>query len=221
MREDFPVKIERQRKELYPVAKAAREAGKKAVQVGEKLFIDGQKYTVHDLDKLPSDVRIRETAERETDTFYLFGGRLSVFSNFHRSHFILNDKSFFCNEQYYGWRKCLFAKDERAAQEILRSDDPTEIKQTADQVRVDYKAWITGDAKQVMIAGLTAKFSQNQKLKEALLATGTKTMVECSMYDKQWSIGLAMSDPRAEDCTTWQGNNLLGVCLDEVKRNLR
>ncbi|MDQ7757875.1 NADAR domain-containing protein [Xanthomonas sontii] len=45
-------------------------------------------------------------------------------------------------------------------------------------------------------------------------------LVEASPVDRIWGIGLAADDPRAADPTTWQGENLLGFALMEVRRRL-
>lgn len=68
--------------------------------------------------------------------------------------------------------------------------------------------------------GLTLKFSQNPKLKEQLLAVGSKKLVEASPYDKIWGIGLSYEDAKNVPENKWPGLNLLGKVLDEVKEEL-
>ena len=46
-------------------------------------------------------------------------------------------------------------------------------------------------------------------------------MVEASPLDRIWGIGLAATDPRAYDPARWDGTNLLGVVLDDVRALLR
>ncbi len=50
-----------------------------------------------------------------------------------------------------------------------------------------------------------AKFSANQELKETLLATGDKMIVECSPYDKIWGNGLDIEDSLKRPIETWKG----------------
>ena len=45
-------------------------------------------------------------------------------------------------------------------------------------------------------------------------------LVEASPVDAIWGIGLAASDPLAVEPATWQGLNLLGFALMEVRRRL-
>jgi len=62
-----------------------------------------------------------------------------------------------------------------------------------------------------------AKFSQNEKLKTFLLNTGTRVLVEASPYDKIWGIGLSADQENIENPLTWNGENLLGFALMEVR----
>lgn len=69
--------------------------------------------------------------------------------------------------------------------------------------------------------GNIAKFTQNEALKQFLLATGTKVLVEASPYDRIWGIGLLADDPKASHPSTWQGENLLGFALMDVRDAIR
>lgn len=65
-----------------------------------------------------------------------------------------------------------------------------------------------------------SKFSQNEKLKEQLLKTFPRTLVEASPMDRIWGIGLAKEDHRAWNKQTWRGRNLLGEVLTRVRDNI-
>lgn len=66
-----------------------------------------------------------------------------------------------------------------------------------------------------------SQFSQNKELLEKLLATHPRTLVEASPRDRIWGIGLGASNPMAQDRKHWQGRNLLGQILTEVREQLR
>ncbi|MFO5909116.1 NADAR family protein, partial [Pseudomonas aeruginosa] len=68
--------------------------------------------------------------------------------------------------------------------------------------------------------GNLGKFGQNASLKKYLLGTADRVLVEASPVDAIWGIGLAASDPLAAEPATWQGLNLLGFALMEVRRRL-
>jgi ribA/ribD-fused uncharacterized protein len=65
------------------------------------------------------------------------------------------------------------------------------------------------------------KFSQNPDFKEQLLATGDKTLVEASPVDGVWGVKLAENDDLILDEKNWNGQNLLGKALMEVRKLLR
>ena len=66
-----------------------------------------------------------------------------------------------------------------------------------------------------------AKFSQNPLLKDFILSTGSKILIEASPYDKIWEIGMSASDENVTNPSLWQGQNLLGIALMEVREILR
>ncbi len=69
----------------------------------------------------------------------------------------------------------------------------------------------------IVYEGLIGKFSQNENLKKRSLATGQNILAECAMQDKMWGIGLSMKDPGRLDIGQWQGQNLLGFALMQVR----
>jgi ribA/ribD-fused uncharacterized protein len=68
---------------------------------------------------------------------------------------------------------------------------------------------------------VTLKFSQNEGLKDMLLKTGEKYLVEAAPKDKLWGIGLAMSDPDIVKKRGSWGNNIHGKNLMKVRSSLR
>jgi ribA/ribD-fused uncharacterized protein len=63
------------------------------------------------------------------------------------------------------------------------------------------------------------KFSQNEDLREVLLSTGDKILVEASPDDKIWGIGFNSEDAEGRE-SEW-GNNGLGKALMKVRERLR
>lgn len=64
------------------------------------------------------------------------------------------------------------------------------------------------------------KFSQDEELKEFLLSTENRIIVEASPVDFVWGIGMAEDDPNAEFPLKWKGPNLLGFVLMEIRDEL-
>lgn len=75
------------------------------------------------------------------------------------------------------------------------------------------------DAKNARIirVGNREKFGQNPDLQTWLLQTQDKTLVEAAWYDKIYGIGIGTDDPRRWYPELWQGSNILGQTLMDVR----
>ena len=73
----------------------------------------------------------------------------------------------------------------------------------------------------IVLDGNLLKFSQNEELKQFLLSTGDKILVEASPYDKVWGIGMLAENFECINPGAWNGENLLGFALMEVRDILR
>lgn len=69
----------------------------------------------------------------------------------------------------------------------------------------------------IVVRGNVAKFAQHPDLRDFLLGTKNRVLVEASPVDRIWGIGLAEDDERAVDPKQWQGLNLLGFALMKVR----
>lgn len=143
-----------------------------------------------------------------------------VFSNFHPCKFVVNEITFNCSEQYLRYKKAMTFNDIVIAELILESVFPSEQKHLGRGVGdFDEKVWDEVKVKYMYIA-CYAKFSQNPELKQQLLDTIGTRLVEASPYDKIWGIGYREDDYRAHDPSLWNGLNLLGEVLDDVRAAL-
>ena len=109
--------------------------------------------------------------------------------------------------------------DDYAYALIMDSNDPKDQKAAGRKVRNFNPTIWNAVAKQHVINANIAKFSG--PLKQQLLDTGDKEIVEASPYDKIWGIGLSERDPRRFDKNQWLGTNWLGECLMAVREALR
>jgi hypothetical protein len=57
-------------------------------------------------------------------------------------------------------------------------------------------------------------------MRDYLLGTGDRVLVEASPVDSVWGIGLAAADEKALNPRTWRGLNLLGFALMDVRARL-
>ena len=145
----------------------------------------------------------------------------SCLSQWWISDFTYNGDHYCCMEQCMMAGKARLFGDQATLEKIMAADDPKVIKALGREVKnFDEDAW--SEIKYALIvAGNICKFSQDPALKEFLLSTGDAILAEASPYDRIWGIGLAAEDPQAQDLNAWQGQNLLGFALMEVRDELR
>ncbi|WP_419995656.1 NADAR family protein [Streptomyces boninensis] len=111
--------------------------------------------------------------------------------------------------------------DAEAAAAIVAAGHPAEAKKLGRTVRrFDEEAW-AAHRYELVVRGNEAKFGQHDELRDVLLRTGDRVLVEASPMDRVWGIGLAADDERAQDPKTWRGLNLLGFALMDVRTRLR
>ena len=114
----------------------------------------------------------------------------------------------------------LFSDDE-SFQLILTSPDPKTAKTLGRKVKgFDGDVW-DANCRRLVTEGNVAKFGQNSTLRAYLLSTDNLMLVEASPYDQIWGIGLKATDEKAKHPDTWEGQNLLGFALMDVRVALK
>jgi len=156
-----------------------------------------------------------------TQKFTLFWQNRSPFSNWYPSVFTHNGITFTRGEQYMMYCKAIIFNDLETADAIMSTDNPREQKELGRAVSNYNDAVWSEVREQVMVEGLTEKFKQIPKLKEALLATGDTIIAEASPYDLVWGIGFTADQPEATDQSKWRGLNLLGKVLMKVRDEIK
>jgi len=73
----------------------------------------------------------------------------------------------------------------------------------------------------IVVQGNLAKFSQHNELRDFLIQTGDRVLVEASPFDRIWGIGMAATTEGVENPARWKGLNLLGFALMEVRHQMR
>lgn len=153
--------------------------------------------------------------------YTFFFTEASPFSQWYRCSFSVNEQTFMCAEQYMMHGKALLFGDAAIAEEILMASHPKQHKALGRRVaNFDDVVW-KREREAIVMAGSRAKFTQNPELKALLLATAGTTLVEASPYDRIWGIGLAATNPKAQDPATWRGQNLLGKILTRLRDELQ
>ena len=104
---------------------------------------------------------------------------------------------------------------------ILILIDPKQQYYLGKNLKPDESQWNDQISKQTMKEGVNAKFAQCSTLKNDLLDTKDKLIIQRNPYDTMWSNGLKMNDENVEDSTKWKGQNLLRKIVCEVREALK
>ena len=159
---------------------------------------------------------------RETDTHIFFWD--GVFSNWYEcipNYIKYDGLTFFTSEQAFMWEKAIYFGDIRTAKEILKTPSPKVAKELGREVKnFNAKIW-SQVSYDIMVKVNLFKYRQNVLIKDRLLSTEDKIIVEASPTDSIWGIGLHWSDDRVLDESKWMGQNLLGKVLMEIRDRLR
>lgn len=178
------------------------------------------KYTIQDIkDKFQKKQRIK---------FLFFWGHTvkneitkSCFSQWFTGNFEENGITYKTAEHYMMAGKARLFNDPETLEEILRAASPNQAKSLGRKVK-NFNPEVWNEHKyEIVKQGNLLKFSQNRKYKDFLLSTNDKILVEASPYDTIWGIGMLETDSRAENPLLWNGENLLGFALMEVRDELR
>lgn len=144
-------------------------------------------------------------------------GKKKVLSNWYYHEFIdpIDAQSYLTSEQYMMAKKAQLFKDDESYLKIMESSTPDKAKMLGRNVKnFDQDLW-NKNAKNIVICGCYLKFTQNESLKEYLLSTGNRILVEASASDNIWGIGISIL--AAKSGKPWKGTNWLGECLMKVR----
>ena len=122
---------------------------------------------------------------------------------------------FHSSEQIFMLFKALCMRDAVSAMDILACQSATKAKALGRKVTPwDDELWNKLDVV-CMVEALRIKF-RNPPLRQVLLATGDRAIVEAAARDCKWGIGVGVS--KAEGGALWRGKNLLGEALCLVRQ---
>ena len=134
--------------------------------------------------------------------------------------FTVDDVTYLTAEHWMMAEKARLFNDEAVLAKILAAKTPGEAKNLGRQVRDFVPAVWDAASFDIVVTGNVHKFSQHPDLATYLRNTGDQILAEASPVDSIWGIGLAQTDPAALDPTRWQGTNLLGFALMQVRDQL-
>lgn len=139
--------------------------------------------------------------------FYSKSTDFAWLSNFSKHKFELDGVVWPSVEHYYQAQKYAGTPAERQIREA--ADAPKACKMGQDRTLVIRDDW-DSVKEEIMRRAVKAKFSQNRRLREQLLATGDEELVHRSASDSYWGCG-----------ADGQGHNRLGVIIMGVRADLQ
>ncbi len=221
--EDYSDVTENKRRQLYPVLKAAKSnpwyRDNAFINV-DRLILRGRSYTVDQLKDLPGDINPAQIATEFRPNMVKFFRKESPLSNFHPCPIKIDNKNYFCTEQYYQYKKCEFFDDDEAGAKVMAATTAFKCYQAGSAVRnYDQTRW-RQQCDAVMKQALEVKF-RKPNMKEFLLSTESKIIAECNGKDMYWGIGYYSNNPLSNSKDTWRGQNRLGTLLMQVRDQIR
>jgi ribA/ribD-fused uncharacterized protein len=145
----------------------------------------------------------------------------SCFSQWWSSPFVVDNIKYNTAEHWMMAQKALLFGDIETQEKINKAKSPAEAKALGRQVR-NFEEVIWSEKRfEIVVKGSLHKFSQHENLKEFLLNTKERVLVEASPVDRIWGIGLTADSDKAENPKRWNGLNLLGFALMEVRDILK
>ena len=145
----------------------------------------------------------------------------ACFSQWYDCYFEVDGVQYHTAEQYMMASKARLFGDDEVLNEIMEAYSPHDYKKLGRKIHGFEQAPWNARKYDVVVEGNKAKFGQNPQLMEFLLSTGDAILAEASPYDKIWGIGIDRETALKGSVGQWQGENLLGCALMDVRDWLR
>lgn len=162
-------------------------------------------------------------SDREVDAVFFHKPEepYGFLSNWFYSPFDIDDTHYTSAEQYIMHQKCLLFGDENSAKAVLATEYPEKQQDIGRQAKGYVNNVWAGSRQIIAVRGLFAKFKQNDELMGKLLETNEAYLVECAHTDTIWACGKRLNEPDRLDASKWNGQNILGFSLMEVRHNIQ
>ena len=199
MEREYSKTTERERTMLWPVLKAARKMDKyykKCRMEGSHIVLDGKHFYRDNIHTLPLELAADKVISR--------------------CEFVHEGETHYSAEQFIQHKKAICFDDKVAQNRILNSSDLLDSKEIAKDIKDFDKDMWNADAEEICYEGIRQKFEQNDILKNYLLDTGNKTLVEGS-YDNVWGTGEPLSSKDCLNPTKWASVGILGRILMKIR----
>lgn len=143
-----------------------------------------------------------------------------VLSQWYEHTFEVDDLSYRSAEQFMMAEKARLFGDDETLAAILAAESPGAAKALGRRVAgFDEACWVA-ERVGIVVRGSVAKFGSSPELRDYLVGSVGRVLVEASPADLIWGIGLASDDEAASSPSRWPGQNLLGNALMGARAEL-
>lgn len=142
------------------------------------------------------------------------------FSQWFHSPFMVDNKIYQTAEHWMMAEKARLFNDVEIECQILNVNEPAQAKDLGRKIKgYSEDIWVEKRF-EIVVQGNIHKFTQHPELKEFLLNTKDRLIVEASPVDTIWGNGLSKDSKDIENPHKWRGFNLLGFALMEVRERI-
>jgi len=145
----------------------------------------------------------------------------TCFSQWWISPFVVEGITYKTAEHWMMAKKAELFNDQEILEKIIQANSPAQAKKLGREVRNYVDSLWLENRYEIVKQGNFHKFSQNPDLKEFLINTKERILVEASPVDSIWGIGMATDHKDINNPEKWRGLNLLGFALMEVRDELK
>ena len=227
VREDYPPEVEVSRAQLLPIARAAMDYKDPHTNkspfvklVVDKLYINHQKYTVDNIDKLPEHLRPSRIFTPMNKNRVLFFTKNSPLSNDYLSTFKCNGETYNCSEQYIMACKARLFDDQESVVKIMQEEDPVKQKRLGKNVENFDEAHWKSCAQELIVPGLLEKFKQSPVCNKILKETNQRAIFEANPSDNFFGVGMSLHASGVWTASNFPGKNIMGKVLTIVRDKL-
>lgn len=155
-----------------------------------------------------------------SDEYFAFFGGESPFSNFHLNTFEYNGYLFCCSEQAFMYAKAYIMRDfdmadKIANYELKNKEIPLVYKRMGRKVK-NYNDSLWSKYRQRVMKSVLYSKLREPYIRNLLIETGDRKIIEASPYDRIWGAGVSLDDIDYE-WNKFTGENLLGRTLMELR----
>lgn len=131
--------------------------------------------------------------------------------------FSVDNTTYKTAEHWMMAKKALLFNDVTTHQKIIDAKRAGEAKELGRQIKgFDEQTWVA-NRYNIVVTGNIHKFNQHIDHAHFLMNTKDRVLVEASPVDKIWGIGLSKEAEQVDNPYFWNGLNLLGFALMEVR----